>query len=108
SYGRRSSGEGHPSLVNGNGDPAVDEAEADSSNWIHSDKLAEIEAVDSGSGIKPKGKDEADTSRWIDRDKLAKIENQELQQAGIRSRASSDGTYIREESESFRDGKKQR
>ncbi|KAG0127766.1 hypothetical protein HOY82DRAFT_541754 [Tuber indicum] len=108
SYGRSSSGEGHPSFVNGNGDPAVDEVEADSSNWIHSDKLAEIEAVDSGSGIKAKGKDEADTSRWIDRDKLAKIEDQELQQAGIRSRASSNGTYMREEDESFRDGKKQR
>jgi len=109
SYGRRSSGEeGLPSFVNGNGDHAVDEVEADSSNWIHSDKLAEIEAVDSGGGIKSKGKDQADTSRWIDRDKLAKIENQELQQAGIRSRASSDGTYVREENESFRGGKKQR
>lgn len=109
SYGRRSSGEeGLPGFVNGDGDHAVDEVEADSSNWIHSDKLAEIEAVDSGGGIKAKGKDETDRSRWIDRDKLAKIENQELQQAGIRSRASSDGTYMREENESFRDGKKQR
>ncbi|RPA94980.1 hypothetical protein L873DRAFT_1830069 [Choiromyces venosus 120613-1] len=109
SYGPKSSGEdGPPSFVNGNDGPAADEVEADSSNWIHSDKLAEIEAVDSGSGIKAKGKDEADTSRWIDRDKLAKIENRELQQAGIRSRASSGGTYIREENESFRDGKKQR
>ncbi|CUS12799.1 unnamed protein product [Tuber aestivum] len=109
SYGRRSSGEEGPlGLMNGNGDPAVDEVEADSSNWIHSDKLAEIEAVDSGSGVKAKGKGGTDTSRWIDRDKLAKIENQELQQAGIRSRASSNGTYIREENESFRDGKKQR
>lgn len=100
SYAQQNSTEGFPNFVNGASAVEVDELEADPSNWIHRDKLAEIEAVDAGGGARPKRKDEtAEPSRWIDRDKLAKIESQELQQAGFRSRASSGGTYRREDND---------